>query len=252
MRHMPRPNETGKRHGITQMRSMRRPSEIERRNGTKQMRSVGLSRIKAIASFSQSESLPPSIVLFHAQASKIVASSHLEEKLRMRKFEENVDELEQARKDVESYSCLVEDVWSQMFQEKIFTLEACQTQVPSETAIPMLQSLNPVQQEYPQVQEPLRSTLVEAMSTVHHVFRLMHVTNPTTGSMKSRDLARRGKDDLLDVVKVGETIFPKNTLEWDSPGSRTIYEKLTREGPDSYLVPIGDSDFSEKEAQVVR
>ncbi|XP_078688663.1 uncharacterized protein LOC144920377 isoform X2 [Branchiostoma floridae x Branchiostoma belcheri] len=100
-----------------------------------------------------------------------------------RKFEQNVDEIEQARKDVEDGS-FVEDVWAQIFpeleqerlecqnnagnqvnededtqddipdlaptdrpKEKSFTLEACQTKVPSNVAIPMMQSLNPKQQE---------------------------------------------------------------------------------------------------------
>ncbi|KAI8514471.1 hypothetical protein Bbelb_070620, partial [Branchiostoma belcheri] len=35
------------------------------------------------------------------------------------------------------------------------------------------------------------------------------------------------------LMEVEETIPLKNALEWDSPGSRTIHEKLTMEGPDS-------------------
>ncbi|XP_066283397.1 uncharacterized protein [Branchiostoma lanceolatum] len=100
------------------------------------------------------------------------------------KFEQNVAEIEQARKDVEN-SDGVEDAWAQIFpeleqerlecldrrarnevnednegteddipdlaptnksKEKSFTLESCQTKVSSKDAIPMMQSLNPMQQ----------------------------------------------------------------------------------------------------------
>ncbi|XP_078596399.1 uncharacterized protein LOC144873191 isoform X1 [Branchiostoma floridae x Branchiostoma japonicum] len=100
-----------------------------------------------------------------------------------RKFEQNVEELEQARKDAEDGN--LEDVWAQIFpeveqerldcldkrgenevdgviegteddipdlattdksKERSFTLEACQTKIQFKTAVPMMQSLNPMQQ----------------------------------------------------------------------------------------------------------
>ncbi|XP_078582369.1 uncharacterized protein LOC144865469 isoform X1 [Branchiostoma floridae x Branchiostoma japonicum] len=100
-----------------------------------------------------------------------------------RKFEQNVEELEQARKDAEDGN--IEDVWAQIFpeveqerldcldkrgenevdgvtegteddipdlattdksKERSFTLEACQTKIQYKTAVPMMQSLNPMQQ----------------------------------------------------------------------------------------------------------
>ncbi|XP_066264724.1 uncharacterized protein [Branchiostoma lanceolatum] len=101
------------------------------------------------------------------------------------KFEQNVAEIEQARKDVEN-SDGVEDAWAQIFpeleqerlecldmragnevnednegteddipdlapinksKEKSFSLESCRTKVSSKDAIPMMQSLNPMQQK---------------------------------------------------------------------------------------------------------
>ncbi|KAI8507071.1 hypothetical protein Bbelb_155100 [Branchiostoma belcheri] len=180
--------------GVVQKRTRSKPAVIRfaKFNKEKEPERYYLTLLKLyLPHYCDAELKPPQFEKYEEFYSDGVAPlSNTNDKVKVvvhanrRKFEQNVDELEQARKDVENNSCLVEDVWAQMFpeieqeriecqnmrgenevnnegqqddipdlpiddksKEKSFTLEACQTQVPSEMAIPMLQSLNPKQQE---------------------------------------------------------------------------------------------------------
>ncbi|KAI8515812.1 hypothetical protein Bbelb_066250 [Branchiostoma belcheri] len=200
------------------------------------------------------------------QSSRGEVKHVLRDNLGPRKFEQNVDEIEQARKDVEDGS-FVEDVWAQIFPELEQERLECQNNAGNQVNededtqddIPDLAPTDrPKEKSFTLEASPTGTAAFNiGGSTIHHAFHLMckskdfqdlsenfeaddypkdalhifstniavaehndkmlrlrcpdvrcfeasdFVKDPTTGSMKRRDLARGGKDDLPDVVKVG-------------------------------------------------